>query len=212
LKIRVKVGGSVLELVKGDITKQETEAIVNAANKRLAPGGGVAGAIHHAAGSDLWAECRRLGGCETGKAKITAGYKLHASYVIHTVGPAYSGSTKDSELLASSYRESLKLASEKRIRSISFPAISTGAFGYPMKEAAEVALKTVVNALKKHPEIKLVRFVLYDSRALNIHKKALQGIKDSQFKSLIEVVVHNLELWLFRVRSCAVRICELLDY
>lgn len=180
--MKVKIDRSVLELVKGDVTEQDTDAIVNAANKRLAPGGGVAGAIHRAAGPKLWEECKRLCGCETGEAKITRGYELLASYVIHTVGPIYSGSAEDSELLASCYRESLKLASKKGIKSVSFPAISTGAFGYPMKEAAEVALKTVVEILKDHPEIKLVRFVLHDLKALNVHKEILQSTKNIKLK------------------------------
>ncbi|MBS3815611.1 MAG: macro domain-containing protein, partial [Hadesarchaea archaeon] len=161
-----------------DITKQETEAIVNAANKRLAPGGGVAGAIHKAAGPELWEECKELGGCETGEAKLTRGYELPSSYVIHTVGPIYSDSPEDPEELASSYVNSLKLAEENGIESISFPAISTGAFGYPMKEASEIALRTVKEYLEESSKIKLVRFVLYDSQSLEVHKKTLESIID----------------------------------
>lgn len=183
IKVRVEIDGSVLELIKGDITEQDTEAIVNAANKRLAPGGGVAGAIHKAAGPRLWEECKKLGVCETGEAKITKGYALPASYVIHTVGPVYSGSPEDSKLLASCYRESLKLAMKKGIKSVSFPAISTGVFGYPMKEAAKIALKTVVETLKSRPETILVRFVLHDSRTLNIHENVLIQIYQSMVKS-----------------------------
>ena len=174
--MKVKIGGSALELVKGDITEQSTEAIVNAANKRLALGGGVAGAIHRAAGPELWGECRKLGGCETGKAKLTKGYNLPARYVIHTVGPIYSGSPQDAELLEACYKNSLKLAVRKGIKSVSFPAISTGAFGYPMEKAARVALKAVIIFMKKHHEIKLVRFVLYSSRALRIHEEALKEV------------------------------------
>lgn len=181
--MRVEIDGSVLELIKGDITEQDTEAIVNAANKRLAPGGGVAGAIHRAAGPRLWEECKKLGGCKTGEAKITRGYELPASYVIHTVGPVYSGSPEDPKLLASCYRESLRLVIEKGIKSISFPAVSTGAFGYPMKEAAKIALKTVVETLKSSPETMLVRFVLHDSKALNIHENVLIYIYQSIVKS-----------------------------
>ena len=172
---KVKVGESFLELTVGDITKQKTDAIVNAANKQLAPGGGVAGAIHRAAGSELWEECKKLGGCETGEAKITKGYKL-APYVIHTVGPVYSGSPEDPEKLASCYRESLRLARENNIKSISFPALSTGYFGYPMEEATKIALKTSTDELKKSQEIELVRFVLYDSKALEVYEKVLESL------------------------------------
>lgn len=181
--MKVEIDGSVLELIKGDITEQDTEAIVNAANKRLTPGGGVSGAIHRVAGPRLWEECKKLGGCETGKAKITRGYELPASYVIHTVGPVYSGCPEDPKLLASCYRESLKLAIKKGIKSISFPAISTGAFGYPIEEAAKIALKTVVEMLKGSSETVLVRFVLHDSKALNIYEDALIHIYQSIVKS-----------------------------
>lgn len=174
--MKLQVTNSVLELAQGDITKQETEAIVNAANKRLAPGGGVAGAIHREAGPELWEECKKLDGCETGEAKITKGYDLAASYVIHTVGPVYSGSSKDPEYLEDCYRNCLELAEQEGIESISFPAISTGAFGYPVEKAAEVALKSVVEYLKKGSEISLVRFVLYDSKSFDIHQETLQTI------------------------------------
>lgn len=170
----MKIGGSALELVRGDITEQGTETIVNAANEMLAPGGGVAGAIHRAAGPELWEECKKLGGCETGEAKLTKGYNLPARYVIHTVGPIYSGSPQDAELLEACYKNSLKLAARKGIKSVSFPAISTGAFGYPMEKAARVALKAIITFMKKHHEIKLVRLVLYSSRALRIHEEALK--------------------------------------
>jgi O-acetyl-ADP-ribose deacetylase (regulator of RNase III) len=172
----VKVNDSTLELVVGDITKQDTEAVVNAANKRLAPGGGVAGAIHRAAGPELWEECKKLGGCETGQAKLTRGYRLSASYVIHTVGPVYSGSPEDSKLLESCYRESLRSAEEHGIKSVSFPAISTGAFGYPVEEAAKVALKTVLDVLRKPSRIRLVRLVLRDSDTLRVHEMALMSL------------------------------------
>jgi O-acetyl-ADP-ribose deacetylase (regulator of RNase III) len=174
--MKVEVGDSTLELVVGDITKQQTEAIVNAANNRLAPGGGVAGAIHRAAGPELWEECKKLGGCATGEAKITRAYRLPASFVIHTVGPVYSGSSEDSKLLESCYRESLRLAEERGIKSISFPAISTGVFGYPIEDAAEIALKTVLETLRKTREIRMVRFVLHDSNALSIHERVLKSL------------------------------------
>lgn len=173
---KVKIGSSFLELIKGDITKQNTDAIVNAANNRLAPGGGASGAIHRAAGSELWEECKTLDGCKTGEAKITKGYQLPASYVIHTVGPIYSGLSDDLIKLASCYRESLNLAEKNNIRSISFLAISTGVFGYPAEEAAKIALETILDWLKQNPKVKLIRFVLFDSKSLEIHEKVLNDM------------------------------------
>lgn len=170
---KIDIGKSSLELIVGDITKQKTNAVVNAANKRLAPGGGVAGAIHRAAGPQLWEECKKLGGCETGKAKITKGYNLPAPFIIHTVGPVYSGSSDDPKKLASCYRESLKLAENNQIKTISFPALSTGYFGYPLEKAAKIALETVIEELKKTTKIELVRFVLYNSKSLYVHEKTL---------------------------------------
>ncbi len=159
-----EIAGSRLELIQGDITEQETEAVVNAANKRLAPGGGVAGAIHNAAGPELYEECKKLGGCETGNAKITGGYELPADHVIHTVGPVYSGSEKDEKYLRSSYRRSLEVALENGIKRISFPSISTGAFGYPTNEAAEIALDEIKSFLEDNEGIELVRMVLYSEK------------------------------------------------
>ena len=173
---KVKIESSFLELIKGDITKQNTDAIVNAANNRLAPGGGASGAIHRAAGSELWEECKTLDGCKTGEAEITKGYQLPASYVIHTVGPIYSGLSDDPIKLASCYRESLNLAEKNNIRSISFLAISTGVFGYPAEEAAKIALETILDWLKQNPKVKLVRFVLFDSKSLEIHEKVLNDM------------------------------------
>ena len=174
--IKIEINNSILELLKGDITKQDTEAVVNAANGRLASGGGVAGAIHRTAGPGLWKECKKLGGCETGKAKITSGYDLPNKFVIHTVGPVYSGAKSDPELLNNSYFNSLKIADENGIESISFPALSTGAFGYPVEEAARIALQTIINYLKTDTAIKLVRMVLYDSRSYEIHKTILDEL------------------------------------
>jgi len=162
-----------LELVKGDITHQDTDAIVNAANNSLLGGGGVDGAIHRAAGPELLAECRTLGGCRTGDAKITKGYRLKARHVIHTVGPIYSGSPRDAELLASCYRRSLELASANHLRSVAFPSISTGAYGYPVEQAAPVALNAVIEYLRSHADIELVRFVLYDERTYQAYARAL---------------------------------------
>src|SRR5512137_2378048 len=140
--MQVSVNQSQIELVEGDITRQETEAIVNAANSSLLGGGGVDGAIHRAAGPDLLAECRTLGGCPPGEARLTRGYRLKARYVIHGVGPIYNGTPRDAELLAGVHRHALELASAYGIVSIAFPAISTGAYGYPLDEAAPVALRT----------------------------------------------------------------------
>ena len=175
-RTKVKIGKSYLELLQGDITKQDTEAVVNAANKRLAPGGGVAGAIHRGAGPGLWQECKTLGGCECGQAKITGAYDLPNKYVIHTVGPVYSGAKTDPRMLRSSYLSSLRQAEEKGIKSISFPAISTGAFGYPIREAAQIALGTIIDYLSGKTEIELVRMVLYDAKSLAMHSEVLKGI------------------------------------
>ena len=176
--MQVTINKSQLELVEGDITKQDTEAIVNAANPTLLGGGGVDGAIHRAAGPQLLEECRTLGGCQTGDAKITKGYRLKAKYVIHTVGPVYfrEGPERAAELLASAYRRSLEVASENNIRSVAFPSISTGAYGYPMEEAAPIALRTVIDYLKTHTDIELVRFVLFGRRAYQIYERALKEI------------------------------------
>src|SRR5512139_707851 len=175
--MEVKVGTSTLELVEGDITRQDTDAIVNAANAALRPGGGVDGAIHRAGGPAIEAECRQLAGCPTGEARITTGGKLQARYVIHTVGPVYrDGFHREPELLASCYRESLKLASAKGIKSLSFPSISTGVYGYPVEDAARIALKTVADYLAHHPEIELVRLVLFGRAAYEVYRKALQEL------------------------------------
>lgn len=175
--MQVTINESTLELVQGDITKQDVDAIVNAANSSLLGGGGVDGAIHRAAGPELLAKCRTLGGCETGSAKITRGYKLKARHVIHAVGPIYrDGKQGEPALLASAYRTSLELASQHHCASIAFPAISTGAYGYPMEDAARIAFRTIIEYLEQHPEIKLVRLVLYDARALAIHERVLEQV------------------------------------
>jgi O-acetyl-ADP-ribose deacetylase len=175
--MEVKVGPSILELVEGDITRQDTEALVNAANAALRPGGGVDGAIHRAGGPAIEAECRRLGGCPTGEARITTGGNLKARYVIHTVGPVYKdGRNHEPELLASCYRESLKLASANGIKSLAFPSISTGVYGYPMEDAAKVALTAVIDYLAHHPEIERVRFVLFGRAAYQVYEKTLQEL------------------------------------
>ncbi len=175
--MQVQIGSSSLELIEGDITTQDVDVIVNAANASLLGGGGVDGAIHRAAGPQLVAECRKLGGCETGNAKITRGYDLSARYVIHAVGPMYrSGKHGEAAHLASAYRASLELASENKLSSIAFPAISTGIYGYPMEDAARIAFRTIIDYLSEHPEITLVRYVLYDNRALAVHERVLEQV------------------------------------
>jgi O-acetyl-ADP-ribose deacetylase len=174
--MEVKIGKATLELLQGDITLQETDAIVNAANRSLLGGGGVDGAIHRAAGPDLLAECRILGGCETGEAKITKGYRLKARHVIHTVGPIYRAEGKKAPgLLAGCYRRSLEVANASKLKSIAFPSISTGAYGYPLGEAAIVALQTVKDFLQSHEGIERVRFVLFGEEAYRAYEKALKS-------------------------------------
>ncbi|MBU4232245.1 MAG: O-acetyl-ADP-ribose deacetylase [Proteobacteria bacterium] len=175
--MEVKVGASTLELVEGDITRQDTDAVVNAANEALRPGGGVDGAIHRAGGPAIEAECRQLRGCPTGEARVTTGGNLKAGYVIHTVGPVYrDGSHREPELLASCYRESLKLASAQGIKSLAFPSISTGVYGYPIADAARIAVKTVTDYLAQHPEIERVRLVLFGRAAYEVYAQALKEL------------------------------------
>lgn len=152
-----------LDIQMGDITRLNVDAIVNAANERLAGGGGVDGAIHRAAGAEqLQAACRKLGGCNTGDAKITAGFSLPAKHIIHTVGPVYSdGKHGEPELLASCYRRALQVAAGKKLRTLAFPAISTGVYGYPFEAASEIAMRTVAEELPKNPSIERVTFVFF---------------------------------------------------
>jgi O-acetyl-ADP-ribose deacetylase (regulator of RNase III) len=171
------INASTLILTCGDITKESTDAIVNAANSRLAGGGGVDGAIHRAGGLAIMQECRKIGSCPTGQAVITSGGNLKAKYVIHTVGPRYhDGTKKEAALLKSAYEESLKLASTKNLKSIAFPAISTGAYGYPLHDAARIALQIIIDYLKEHQDIQLVRFVLYDHTTYDIFCTELEKL------------------------------------
>jgi len=152
-----------ISTILGDITKQHVDAIVNAANCSLLGGGGVDGAIHRAAGPELLKECRTLNGCETGKAKITKGYKLPAKFVIHTPGPVWHGGKKNEpELLASCYRSCLTLAVENGCKSVDFPSISTGVYHFPLDKASKIAIETIAAFLNEHPEIEQVRMVCFD--------------------------------------------------
>lgn len=152
-----------IHIIQGDITKIEADAIVNAANRTLLGGGGVDGAIHRAAGPELLEECRKLNGCETGEAKITKGYKLPAKYVIHTVGPVWKGGDKnEDQLLASCYRNSLKLAVENGIKTIAFPSISTGAYRFPVERAARIAMQEISEFLREDSSIEKVFMVCFD--------------------------------------------------
>jgi O-acetyl-ADP-ribose deacetylase len=180
-EIKIEISGATMELVQGDITEQETDAIVNAANSSLLGGGGVDGAIHRAAGPKLKQETRYLGGCETGDAKISGGYRLKAKHVIHTVGPVYRhDDPKVPELLASAYRRSLEVAQANSVKTIAFPAISTGVYGYPMKEAATIALNTTFDFLRKHTGIDRVRFVMFTQDDLRIFQNVLAKIEADQ--------------------------------
>jgi len=167
-----------LRVVEGDITQQAVEAIVNAANTTLLGGGGVDGAIHRAAGPDLVVECRSLGGCATGQAKITRGYRLPAKWIIHTVGPVWrDGHHGEDGLLASCYRSCLALVREHGIRTVAFPSISTGAYGFPMERAARIAVSEVRRFLETEPQVTEVRLVCFGRSALDTHQQALREIR-----------------------------------
>ena len=163
-----------IQIILGDITKQNSDAIVNAANCSLLGGGGVDGAIHRAAGPELLAECRTLHGCETGKAKITKGYRLPAKYVIHTPGPVWHGGGHGEEqLLASCYRSCLELAKEYGCKSVDFPSISTGVYRFPLEKAADIAIGAIADFLKSNPEIERVRMVCFDEGTKAFYDRAL---------------------------------------
>jgi O-acetyl-ADP-ribose deacetylase len=164
-----------IEILRGDITKLEVDAIVNAANTTLLGGGGVDGAIHRAAGPELLAECRALGGCRPGEAKMTRGYRLPARFVIHTVGPIWRGGKNDeARILANCYHNSLQLAVENEIKTMAFPAISCGAYGYPIEEAAHIAFKTTREFLAVSDEIERVIFVVWDEDVYEAYRRALE--------------------------------------
>ncbi len=172
---RWTVAGAVMELVRGDITREDSEAIVNAANTTLLGGGGVDGAIHRAGGPTILEECRRLGGCATGDAKVTGGGRLRARFVIHAVGPVFrDGRHGEPERLASAYRRSLEVGVGQGVRSIAFPSISTGAYRFPVADAAAIALGTVARFLAEHPgTLDRVRVVLFSEADLAIYESAL---------------------------------------
>ncbi len=175
--MRREVHGVTVECVRGDITAQDdVAAVVNAANAGLRSGGGVAGAIHRAAGPGLEEEARPLAPIEPGEAVITGGHDLPNRHVIHTLGPVYGQDRPEADLLANCYRNSLALAEENGIDSIAFPAISTGVFGYPVEEAAEVALRTVVEEAERLEHVRLIRFVLYGEEDYEVHEKVLSEI------------------------------------
>ena len=166
----------IIQIIQGDITTQEVDAIVNAANSSLLGGGGVDGAIHRAAGPELLAACRTLNGCPTGEAKLTLGYNLPANYVIHTVGPIYRGKPSDPELLRSCYQNSLNLAKQNQLTSIAFPAISCGVYGYPLEEAAEIAIQTTLEIIPNAPQIQRVLFVLFSQADRVVYTQTLSRI------------------------------------
>jgi O-acetyl-ADP-ribose deacetylase len=172
-----KVDGVTIEVVQGDITSQDdVDAIVNAANAELASGGGVAGAIHRAAGPELYEECRPLAPISPGQAVITGGHGLPNRYVIHVLGPVYGSDGPEAELLAACYRNALEIAEENGVESVAFPAISTGVFGYPVEEATEVALRTVLEHAQNLQNVRLVRFVLFGEEDVEVYERVLSGL------------------------------------
>ncbi len=161
-----------IEILKGDITRQKVDVIVNAANNSLLGGGGVDGAIHRAAGIELLNECKTLNGCETGEAKMTKGYNLPAAYVIHTVGPVWRGGNfNEYKLLASCYKSCLRIAAENKFKTIAFPSISTGAYRFPIEKASGIALKEIIRFLEDRSSIEKVKIVCFDDNSLSVYKQ-----------------------------------------
>ncbi|MBI5682223.1 MAG: O-acetyl-ADP-ribose deacetylase [Deltaproteobacteria bacterium] len=174
----VTINNTILSIIRDDITNESVDAIVNAANSRLAGGGGVDGAIHRAGGPKIMEECKKIGGCPTGSAVLTTGGNLKAKYVIHAVGPMYKdGNHSECKLLASAYKKSLEIAKETGLNSIAFPSISTGVYGYPIEDASEIALKTIIDFIRANRGLKIVRCVLFSDKDLEIYKEKLEGLK-----------------------------------
>ncbi|MFH0792962.1 MAG: O-acetyl-ADP-ribose deacetylase [bacterium] len=168
-----------LEIVEGDITKQDVDAIVNAANTTLLGGGGVDGAIHRAAGPPLLAECSKLGGCKTGQAKMTKGYRLPARHVIHTVGPVWRGvGSREDSLLASCYKSCLEIVEKHGLKSVAFPSISTGAYGFPIERASRIALREIKEFLEKNETVEKVVVVCFERSDFDCYQQALKEIAD----------------------------------
>lgn len=168
---------AILKVIKGNITQLKVDAIVNAANSTLQGGAGVDGAIHAAAGPALLEECKQLGGCPTGQAKLTAGYELPVKYIIHTVGPIWRGGTKgEPQLLASCYESSLKLALDHQVKTIAFPAISCGIYGYPISQAATIAIKETANFIELHNQLETVYFVCFDDATYEAYQQTISSL------------------------------------
>jgi O-acetyl-ADP-ribose deacetylase (regulator of RNase III) len=174
MALTVNIGTSTLELVQGDITGQEADGIINAANAELAGGGGVDGAIHRVGGPEIMAACRAMGGCPIGQAVITTAGALSARNVIHAVAPRYDdGLQGEPGLLASAYEAALQIASDQNLKTLAFPSLGTGAYGYPLEAAARIALGTVIDFLGSHPQVERVRFVLFDEEAFSVYQQVL---------------------------------------
>lgn len=182
--MQYQCGANVLELVSGDICTQRLDAIVNAANEQLVAGGGVCGAIHYAAGAELAEACRQIGHCPTGEARITPGFNLKARHVVHAVGPRWRSLSGDAQQLESAYRNALHVASEHGITSIAFPSISTGIFGYPLDEAATIAIRTVSRFLETQSQITLVRFVFLSEETFTAYRYAARRLLASTNTSI----------------------------
>jgi len=170
------INGVTLALIRGNIVEVHADAIVNAANSGLRGGGGVDGAIHRAAGPSIMEECRKIGGCPTGKAVVTTAGRLPAKYIFHAVGPIYSGGTDDERLLASAYQSCLNLAEQHQVKSISFPSLSTGIYGYPLELAAPIALRTIIEHIKKPTCLQQVLMVLFGESAYKVHERVLNKL------------------------------------
>ncbi|MFB6212769.1 MAG: macro domain-containing protein [Candidatus Magasanikbacteria bacterium] len=176
MSFQKQISDIIIKCVQGDITSQDVDVVVNAANAKLEPGGGVAGAVHREAGPKLYEECKEIGSIEVGKCVVTGGYDLPNDNVIHCLGPRYGADPQAKEHLARCYKEALRLADERKLKSIAFPAISTGAFGYPVEEAAKVSWEAVEEVLGDLESIEEIRFVLYDSSDLEVYKEEMKKV------------------------------------